>query len=336
MTTKVSQKQIKEKFLEKGLIPYLKGDEGSKDKIKCEDSEGYLYVTTYNSISSGRYPLKFYITNPYVMDNIKRWISINSKNIEILDNTYKGADAFLKCKCKIDGHEWKARWSSLHRSYGCPMCAKVVRLTLEEVKIKVKEINPNIEVIDDVYKGSESHLRCRCLIDGHEWNSMWATIRDGHGCPKCYARNQIGRNNPNWRGGVRNICKHFRKSRSIDDWKRESMEVCDWKCVISGSNKIEVHHLYNFTDILKETIIELGMDIYENTSQYTDEELFTISTKLGEKHKKYGLGVCLSKELHKEFHSIYTKYNNTPKQFLEFYKNKTGKDFDISILQNSN
>lgn len=39
-------------------------------------------------------------------------------------------------------------------------------------------------------------------------------------------------------------------------------------------------------------------------------------------HYKYGLGVCLTEELHKEFHNIYGKRNNTLEQYMEFKKNK--------------
>lgn len=53
---------------------------------------------------------------------------------------------------------------------------------------------------------------------------------------------------------------------------------------------------------------------------YTTEEINSLTEKCLELHNKYGLGVCLSKEEHDRFHSIYGYGNNTQDEYEE-YKN---------------
>jgi hypothetical protein len=67
---------------------------------------------------------------------------------------------------------------------------------------------------------------------------------------------------------------------------------------------------------------EVALPIYINISQYTQDELDILSKKCLELHYKYGLGVCMTKPIHKEFHILYGLKNNTPEQYEEFKKNK--------------
>lgn len=64
------------------------------------------------------------------------------------------------------------------------------KLTLEIVKERLKDINPMVEIIDDVYKGSKEKMKCRCLKEGcgHEFETTWDSLSGGHGCHKCAGR----------------------------------------------------------------------------------------------------------------------------------------------------
>ena len=53
-------------------------------------------------------------------------------------------------------------------------------------------------------------------------------------------------------------------------------------------------------------------------SEYSKEELNNITNLCVELHYKYELGVCLTEEEHKLFHSIYGRENNTIEQYKEF------------------
>jgi len=111
------------------------------------------------------------------------------------------------------------------------------------------------------------------------------------------------------------------------------MKFCNYKCVITDKNNhdLDIHHIFSFSNIIKETLLLLNLPLYSEISYYNNFELKLLENKCLELHYKHGLGACLSKKLHIEFHSLYGKKNFTPENFYEFYKNKTGSDYNINI-----
>lgn len=61
------------------------------------------------------------------------------------------------------------------------------------------------------------------------------------------------------------------------------------------------------------------MDLRNNKYDYSNEEISLIENKLLENHYKYGLGVCLSKEMHYLYHHEYGSIDIIPEKFEEFY-----------------
>ena len=135
----------------------------------------------------GRKPLtheefmeKFYIKNE------------NAENIEILGE-YEGGKIKIKCKCKIDNHIWYATPNSLLKGHGCPKCKGRIRgvnqtLTHEEFMEKFMEKNKNAENIEIVgkYVNARTKIKCKCKIDGYEWETVPNSLLNGTGCLKCY------------------------------------------------------------------------------------------------------------------------------------------------------
>lgn len=141
-----------------------------------------------------------------------------------------------------------------------------------------------------------------------------------------------GEKNFNWKGGISPIVTRLREYTI--PWKIDSLKQYEYKCALSGINDgtIEIHHLYkNFSEIVYETFEILELEINKDMSDYTQEERDMIQSKLLELHYKYGLGIPLTKLIHKDFHSIYGNRNNTPEQFEEFkIKYESGKFKDVS------
>lgn len=101
-------------------------------------------------------------------------------------------------------------------------------------------------------------------------------------------------------------------------WKKESMQNCNYKCVITDSSDFEVHHIYSFNLILKEAMQD-DRWIHKDFTDYTIDELDYNLNIFFQYQSKYPLGVCLSVDMHKKFHSIYGNRINTPEQWYEFF-----------------
>ena len=88
--------------------------------------------------------------------------------------------------------------------------------------------------------------------------------------------------------------------------------------MITGKRFDVVHHLENYNQILQETIDITGLPIYDEVNEYNNKELKLLEDTCSQLHYIYGLGVCLTADLHKEFHKIYGNIENTREQFEEF------------------
>lgn len=121
----------------------------------------------------------------------------------------------------------------------------------------------------------------------------------------------------------------------LKNWRELSIEVSNDKCVITGERFAEVHHVYPFSKILEEVIEKSNIIIRENMEEYTFEEIQTINYWNDSLHKKYGLGVCLSNEMHKKFHTNYGYFDFSFKDFRDFYTQNTGKEFMLDLSLNT-
>lgn len=160
-------------------------------KLQCSCKiDGYKWDAIWNSLQRGRGCPKCAGVLPNTIEEIKNKMKLINPNIEILSNEYIKNSIKLHCKCLIDGYEWYVKWDNLRNGQGCPTCGKKSqvekqRLTIEEIKLRLYEINPNIKILSNEYTNNETKLYCKCSIDNHEWYAKWQNLSQGIGCPKC-------------------------------------------------------------------------------------------------------------------------------------------------------
>ena len=204
MSKKLTHEEFMEKFYKQNknaenieiLGEYV--NSRTKIKVRCK-IDGYEWETTPSNLLRG-YGCPKCKSNKEKKTHeefVNEMNKINS-NIEILGE-YVNTRTKIKCKCKIDGHEWEATPNNLLHGYGCLKCynnrrGENKKITHDEFVDRMKKINNNIEILGE-YKGSHTKIKCKCKIDGHEWEATPNSLLKGQGCPKCGIKSRVEKRN---------------------------------------------------------------------------------------------------------------------------------------------
>lgn len=142
----------------------------------------------------------------------------------------------------------------------------------------------------------------------------------------------FGSDNGRWQGGITNLSTALREN--IYEWKQKSMELCKYKCLLSGGEFDNIHHLTPFNNIIKECLTELNLEILSSLGEYAYDDREALIKLLQEKHNVYGLGLCLNKDLHKMFHDNYSYIDFNVDNFKEFIDRYFKGEFDDKLEDN--
>lgn len=193
MARKLTLEIVKERLKEINPNIEILSDEyiNSKTHLKCRCLiDGHEWDIKWGKLQSGRgcpkcaietRKSKLKLSIGEVRDRVRKI----SPNIEILSDEYANAHSHLNCMCSVDGYKWSTTWATLSQGHGCPLCAGSILPSLSEIKSYLYETNPDIEVLNKKYTSSSQKIKCRCLIDGHEWGTVWGHLKRGTGCPEC-------------------------------------------------------------------------------------------------------------------------------------------------------
>ena len=247
--------------------------------------------------------------------------------IEFVDE-YKNTDSLVKYSCPV-GHITERRVTLFYRHQTCRICSlkstgKNGLSPYEKIERIVKE--KGCTLISYISIPNRKNLASIIFQCGHEETLVFRNFqgRNGKYCSLCYEEMITGKNNKWWKDGLTPILIYLRQR--ISEWYRKSLELNDYKCVISGLPAQTIHHNYPFHSIVRESFLKTGFEIKEKVSDYKEEELKIIEKYFLELHNSYGYGSPLTNEIHNKFHSIFGHKNFTPENFYEFqYLISTGE-----------
>lgn len=142
-----------------------------------------------------------------------------------------------------------------------------------------------------------------------------------------------GENNGRWKGGINDTYRELRSETK--DWQQESMEFCNYHCVITGGEFKNIHHTYPFRDIVDLTFENTNIDVRPKVNDYSVEDFTILRNEVKELHNCFGFGACLDFDVHKLFHDNYgyTKFNGY--DFLDFVYRIDIGEFDNWFAENN-
>ena len=226
---------------------------------------------------------------------VEKFNKNGNSNVELLEK-YKNSYTKIHCKCKMCGNEWYVIPPSLLQGHGCPLCgqeyAKTSQNKSHEQFMKDFEAkgNPNIEIIGK-YISCSNPIKVKCKKCGKIWDmSPIKLLYKGQGCKDCWYKHNTKENHHNWNPNKTDEERISEREYSeYKDFIQSVLRRDNYTCQITGQvgGKLNVHHL--------------------NGYNWDKENRTNINN-----------GITLSEEIHKEFHTLYGRGNNTKEQFIDF------------------
>ena len=135
-----------------------------------------------------------------------------------------------------------------------------------------------------------------------------------------------GDGNPSWKGGITPISIHLRNLN--EQWANNCKQQANYTCELTGKiGKVNTHHLKAFNTIILEAHELHNIQVKPQIKDYTEEELHKLEEYVASWHKDNSNAVVLCDEVHKLFHDLYGKGNNTKEQFEEFKERYLNGEF---------
>lgn len=263
--------------------------------------------------------------NTLTFEDIKKYIYENDLKHEclLLSTEYINSKTPLQFKCNICGQMFERDANHLLKGrFRCPTCGK--KAGASKLEYTVKDVKDTIEddglTLIGEYENASTGVLCRCAR-GHTFDLYFSEyLYRGRSCPQCAIIGRSGKNHPNYNGGGhQEAMDAFR--HVIIPWKKKCLRKANYTCDITGQQgDIVIHHLHNFSEIVKQASTNTNIPIYNTIKEYTEEEREKLFIEILRLHEEDN-GVVILRTLHNKFHSIYGTRNNTKEQYEQFKEN---------------
>lgn len=183
---------VREFLKERGYNLIFEEYKNNKEKIFFE-KDGYKYSSTINCITRQKdVQSKFSARNPYMLENIKKYMRDNNWKIKLLTkiNPHKNDDKLeFQCVC---GAKFSATFKNLRKNVDplCPACSirrrsNMLKTTKEEANRFLKENGYKIKIIGNYTKGNApTTFLCDC---GNVFTTTFHDVKWSKRiqCPEC-------------------------------------------------------------------------------------------------------------------------------------------------------
>lgn len=322
---RLSQEDVENYILSIGC-KWISGEyKTNKSKLEILFECGHSTIITYNKLTSGKRCQICGKINGYKKkrnSESKIISAIESHGFSFIDfpNNYEGIHSLIRYSCNL-GHITERQYFHFHLHPNCATCmeetiSEKYRLTHEDICKSIESKNC-ILISDEGYKNRNSFVIV-LFSCGHEEKLKMSTFlaKTENVCRKCSSIFYKGKNSQAWKNGMSATLMYLRGL--IGDWYKKSLEIVNYKCVLTGLSAQTVHHIMPFNKICQQVFDNLNLEVKEKICEYSDENLILITEEFIKLHNSYGYGAPLTKNAHLYFHKRWGHKNFTPENFEEF------------------
>lgn len=292
------------------------------NRIGIKTTDGFMKTSSCVACSYERKGIKF----RHDIGTVGKLFS--DGNCTLLDERYEDNRTPLKYKCECENISY-IKLVNFLKGIRCEECTAKKRIKYNKDYIKGIVESNRCQYVSHERDCGQTRVVIICTC-GREDSVYLPAFQLGAKCRTCakesFREKMTGELHPNWKGGITEV--HVWLRGRINNWRANSIQECNNRCVITGEEFNDVHHLYSFNLILQDVFDETGIPIRTGIDEYSQKELEMLSDACVQEHKKHPLGVCLKESIHIAFHNKYGYGNNTPEQFYEFKKAYKDDIFD--------
>ena len=158
--------------------------------------DGYKVLLNADTFRKNRIPSIFSNTNPYTIDNIKRYIEINNLDVKLLSDKYVSISSPLEFRCSKCNEKFETTFSKIKEGkINCMKCrienGEFARTDIEEIRKKLDELD--CDLISTEYIGETAPIEfiCRKHRELGIQTTNKRNIRKGNACHECGRINSL-------------------------------------------------------------------------------------------------------------------------------------------------
>ncbi|MDE8674692.1 hypothetical protein [Priestia aryabhattai] len=143
---------------------------------------------TYASVKDSEYACLLCGQKSRIKNKIKYTLDEAMKEffklgLELLSKQYISFHEIMKYQCLSCEYIGEKSLSVVKMGKGCPKCAGILPLELEDVRRKFSEYELLLE--DTIYINAHTRMQYKCLICGHTGKKTLSNLNSGKGCKNC-------------------------------------------------------------------------------------------------------------------------------------------------------
>jgi len=229
MGKKYTYNEVKKIINDFGYELISKEYEGTNiTNLVFKDNIGYYYCLKLNEILRANWDhAKFHKSNPYTIQNIKLWLTLNNESFELISEEYEGNNNFLILKDNY-GYFYISRWSNLYVGHVPEKFHPSNSYTIQNIKLWL-ELNDNkYNLLSKNYKNSQQKIILKDK-DGYFYTISLSNLVAGKS--PSFVRN----NNPYTIQNIKLWCKLNNLSiELVSNIYKGCFNKLKWKCLKCG------------------------------------------------------------------------------------------------------